>query len=638
MCGIAGIIDPHAPSDVTDATVRRMAAAIAHRGPDEDGFFLDASAGVALGHRRLSVVDLSPAGAQPMASRSGRWVVIYNGELYNQYEVRRELGASVPSWRGHSDTETLVEAIDEWGIDGALARLEGMFAIAAYDTVQRRLVIARDRLGEKPLYWAWHDGRFVFASELAALRAVPGLDLEIDAAAVASVLRWSFVPHPHTIYRGVHQLPPGHLLVVDTGATACPTPACWWSLGETVATAPKAREGLTLDAAANELEQLLAASVAARLESDVPLGAFLSGGIDSSLVAALAQRAMGGQRLRTFTVSMPDAGLDEAEHAAVVARHLGTDHDTLNLGLRDALDTITTLPTMWDEPFADPSMLPSALLCRAAREHVTVCLGGDGGDEVFAGYNRHAAGVRVDAFGRRLPAWLSAGIARAALRAPSRWLDRVGRQRVFGALPNLGDKVQKAALLMGSDAALWEQLAGIWPADALPVAAHQPMLPTQAAAMGRVEQLMLADTAAVLPDQMLVKVDRASMAASLEVRSPFLAPSLLEWSWGLPLELKTHRGVGKIVVRRLAHDLLPAAIADRKKLGFDPPLAGWLRNELRPWAESLLAAPRCVDEGWLDGDRLRVTWAEHLAGTRNWDYRLWAVLMLEAWMQEHHPR
>lgn len=638
MCGIAGVFDADAPSDDAVRIIHRLTNALRHRGPDDEGYFQSPTDGLTIGHRRLSTIDVSSAGAQPMSSRSGRWVVAFNGELYNHRTVRRELAARITEWRGHSDTETLVEALDAWGVDGTLERFDGMFAIAAYDTQDQRLVLVRDRIGEKPLYWLHAAGRMAFASELSALRQLPGIRLEIDPSAATALLRWSFIPHPFTIYTGVRQLAPGSLLEFDTlHPEQPPTERAWWSLGGEIAAAKSTRNGATLDAAADEFERLLGESVAARMESDVPLGAFLSGGIDSSLVAAMAQRSLGEARLRTFTVSMPSAGLDEAEHAAAVAQHLGTEHTTLNLRPDDAFALIPTLPKIWNEPFADPSMLPSALVCSAARAHVTVCLGGDGGDELFAGYNRHTLGVQIDHFGQRWSPWTRRRLARAALRLPPSLIEFGGRLAPGARIPNLADKVHKAAHLIAGDNPVWDQLAGIWPTSTLGATPHRPTFPTDAGPLCRVEEMILADTAAVLPDQMLVKLDRASMAASLEVRSPLLDPAILSWAWSLPLDYRTRRGVGKVVMRRVAAKLLPPGIAERRKLGFDPPLAMWLRKELRPWAEDLLANPRCVAEGWLDGDALKTTWAENLSGKRNWEYRLWAVLMLEAWLAEHHP-
>lgn len=618
-----------------------MTAAIAHRGPDAFGHFADPERHIALGHRRLSILDLSPTGAQPMTSRSGRWTLVLNGEIYNFRSIRRELDGLGVSFRGTGDTEVLVEAIDRLGVDEALARTNGMFAFAAWDHHDQRLLLARDRLGEKPLYWAHRGHTFAFASELRALRALPGIDLYPDSAAAAALLRWSFVPHPHTIYRDVRQLAPGDLLEVRLGGDGIHVQQrTWWSLADTIDHAVAHRsQGAGLDAAADELQPLLADAVALRLESDVPLGAFLSGGIDSSLVAALASQAMGDRTLRTFTVTMPGAGFDESGPARDVARHLGTDHHEVHLSLANALELVPRLAQIWDEPFADPSMLPTALLCSAARQELTVCLGGDGGDELFAGYNRHAVGAGLHQRAGRLPGPLRRSLgALAALPSPA-VIDAASRLVPAARRPpNLGDKVHKAASLLRGGEDAWPAFAGIWPLSALGQRPIAPATPEVRAQLDAVERMMLVDTSAVLPDQMLVKVDRASMAVALEVRVPLLDHRLLEWSWRQPTHIRTSGGVGKLVLRRIAERTLPSDIVRRPKMGFDPPLGGWLRSELRPWAEDLLRSPRCVEEGWLDGAALRSTWAQHLDGKRNNEYRIWGVLMLEQWLETHHPR
>lgn len=639
MCGIAGIAGA-TQVDQLRAIAQAMGDSLAHRGPDDSDVFVDERGPLAFAHRRLAIIDLTPAGHQPITSRSGRWTMVYNGEIYNFGELRADLLALGAHFRGHGDTEVLIEAIDRWGIEATLTRTNGMFVLAAWDRDERRLVLARDRLGEKPLYWRLDGGVLSFGSELRAIRAAAGGPLDVDPASAAAVLRWSFVPHPNTIYRGVQQLPPGGLLEVDLSAGATVVAERqWWSLGDALDASLDDRAESTLDGAAAELEALLTESLAMRLQSDVPLGAFLSGGIDSSLLAALAQRVSGGS-LRTFTVRMPDLAFDESEHAATVARYLGTAHHTIDLSHHAAIAMIPDLANVYDEPFADPSMLPTTLLCRAVRQQTTVCLGGDGGDELFAGYNRHVFGASISKRASRLPRPVRRAIG-AVLLAPSpATVDRVAGavSRVLPEhrrLPNVGDKVQKAGALLRADGSAWESLAQIWPSNALHVTAHGPTVPVLRAPHSSVEDMMLADTAAVLPDQMLVKVDRASMASSLEVRVPFLDHRILEWSWRQPMSVKTAGGVGKLVVRRLAEQVLPAAVTNRPKMGFDPPLGAWLRGELRPWAGDLLARPRSVEAGWLDGEAIARTWQEHLAGKRNWDYRIWSVLMLESWLNTH---
>lgn len=637
MCGIVGLLDDSTSVEYRRSIVRNMAASVRHRGPDGDGEYVDGP--LAIGHRRLAIIDRSATGDQPMTSRSGRWTVSFNGEIYNHRELRSELAGTV--FRGQSDTESLIEAIDALGLEQALQRCNGMFALAAWDSHERRLFLARDRLGEKPLYWTNRGGRLAFASELRALRLVPDLPLEVDPSAVASVLRWSFIPAPHTIYVGVHQLQPGTYLdcSVQQGRVEV-SQRSWWSLAETVSSAVDQQRSTTPQAAAEALEPLLADSVAIRLQSDVPVGALLSGGIDSALVASFAQEALGQRQLRTFTVAMPDSDHDESAHAASIARHIGTTHSTITLSRDEAFDELRRLSTVWDEPFADPSMLPTALLCREVGSHVSVCLGGDGGDELFAGYNRHAVGASLASRFERWPAFARKAAAGTLLAIPPGAVDAVARRlhRITPdgrRLPNLGGKMHKVGALLRGGTDAWETLAGVWPSEYLGATPYEPVVQGMDQALDPISQMMLIDTAVVLPDQMLVKLDRASMAASLELRPPLLDHRLLEWAWTLPIEAKAAGGVGKLVLRQLAERRLPPEVFQRPKLGFDPPIARWLRHDLRDWAEDLLAAPHCVAAGWIDREALQRTWTEHLAGRRNHDYRIWSVLMIESWLESY---
>lgn len=645
VCGIGGLFDPSASADCLERLAADMASAIAHRGPDDAGVWSDGDAGIALSHRRLAIVDLSAAGHQPMVSASGRTVVVFNGELYNHRELRAELESAGHRFRGHSDTEVLVEAMERWGVRRALERSNAMFAVAVWDRDRRVLTLARDRMGEKPLYHGVVGGHLAFASELKSFRVLPGFRRDIDERSVASLLRWSFIPHPRTVYRDVQQLAPGSLMEVRSvnGALSFDT-VRWWSIDDVAARGQAARLRSVPNDAEDHLVELLGDAVRLRLEADVPMGAFLSGGIDSSIVAALAQRSMAPKQLRTFTVRMPDLGFDESVAAGRVADHLCTDHTVIDLSEAEALAAIPTLPRLYDEPFADPSMLPTALLCRVAREHLTVSLGGDGGDEVFAGYNRHVLGHSLWSSAGRVPAVVRRAAARTLMLPSPRLVDGVAR-RVKGVLPerfdvrNPGDKVQKMAALLGaSERQLWATLATTWPESAgvlrSGTRADDPVEGRQMLGDAVAEMLLL-DTEVVLPDEMLVKVDRASMASALEVRLPFLDHRLVEWAWTLPMEAKVGNGQGKRIVRQALRRFLPDQLVDLPKMGFDPPLAAWLRGPLREWAEHLLGEQRLRDDGWLDPVPVRAAWAEHLSGERNWDYRLWAVLMFNAWLDEY---
>ena len=625
-----------------------MTGTLVHRGPDDGGVWVDAGAGMALGNRRLAVVDLSPAGHQPMASASGRWMVAFNGEIYDHAALRSELEKAGHGFRGGSDTEVLLAAVEEWGLPAALEHTNGMFAVALWDRATRTLYLARDRIGEKPLFYGWAGDHLVFGSELKALRAHPSFPTDVDPEAVAAYLRWAHVPAPLSIYGQARKLPAGTFLSVPAGTApgSWPAPVHYWRLEDVVVRgrADPFRGGTA--AAVAKLDGLLRDAVRLRLGADVPIGAFLSGGIDSSAVVAL-MREVSHQPVHTFTVTMPDAGLDEGAEAAAVAAHLGTVHESVELSPADALGAVPQLPTIYDEPFGDPSQLPTFLVSRVARRHVTVALSGDGGDEVFGGYNRHVLSRYAWRRMRHIPVPLRLLAARAIRAMPPRAWDLAfdpSRRFLPSALRvrNPADKATKLATLLQVARAedVYPTLAGLWE-DGAPVpggaagaatdlATRRRSLPV---ALGMTEEMLYLDSAGALPDGMLTKVDRASMAVALEVRLPLLDHRVVELAWRLPLDHKIRGNRGKWILRQVLHRYVPAALVDRPKIGFDFPVGAWLRGPLRPWAEELLDPHRLADEGWLDGERVGRLWAAHLRGPRDWGHQLWAVLMLQAWLR-----
>lgn len=647
MCGLAGVLGFTGGSESMAVLLRQMTAAIAHRGPDADGQWFDSQAGIGLGHRRLSILDLSAAGAQPMQSHCGRFVVAFNGEIYNFSILRRSLEEQRSVvWRGHSDTEVLLQAIAAWGLVEALRRCDGMFALALWDKQERVLHLARDRFGEKPLYYGLSGGAVVFGSELKALIAFPGFERHIDRDALESYLRLGYIPAPASIYRNVQKLLPGSVIRFgdDPQDWSSARPVCYWSALMAASGARTTPFTGDLQSAVSALDALLREEVGLRMVSDVPLGAMLSGGIDSSVIVALMQAGR-SDRVKTFSIGSQSSGHDEAVHAREVAAHLGTEHTELYVDGRMALDVIPLLPAMYDEPFADSSQIPTYLVSQLARNHVTVALSGDAGDELFGGYNRYFHGRRIWAQLRRWPVSIRAPIA-AMLRAvpPSTW------DSLAGAVPRAmlpaefragrtGEKLHKLAGVMGSPDArqFLDSLRSHWNVEeSLVIGATSgaaSVLPEAFAPdeWDFAERAMMDDTLSYLPDDILCKVDRASMAVSLEARVPFLARRVYEFAWSLPLDQKIAKGYGKEVLRQLLYRYVPRHLVDRPKQGFGIPIAQWLRSDLRDWAEDLLGAQRLRTEGFFETEKIRRCWSEHLSGKRNWDTRLWSVLMFQAW-------
>ena len=650
MCGLTGFIQPHGfRAAVAHATAEAMARQILHRGPDDWGVWTDADVGLALAHRRLSILDLSPAGHQPMVSGSGRFVIAFNGEIYNHLALREALG-EVP-WRGHSDTETLLAGFDAWGVESTLRRTVGMFAIVLWDREDRSLYLACDRMGEKPLYYGWQNGVFLFGSELKALKAHPAFQGEIDRDALTLLLRHMYIPAPYSIYKGIRKLPPGTMTCFSTDGEQpmvgeLPPPEPYWSLRSAVDDAlAEPFTGGDHDAV-NALEAHLQESIAFQMIADVPIGAFLSGGIDSSTVVALMQ-AQSRRPVKTFTIGFQETGYNEAEHARAVARHLGADHTELYVTSDSARAVIPRLPALYDEPFSDPSQIPTFLVAQMARQHVTVALSGDGGDELLGGYNRYFLTSSLWRYIRLLPLGVRHALVLAIQSLPPKTWNRVssslGKVLPKHMLPNhVGEKAYKIAEMLkaGNPQAIYYGLIShaTSPAEVV-IGASEPSTALTDSLVYKtfqnIEQcMMFLDAITYLPDDILVKVDRAAMGASLETRMPFLDHRVVEFCWRLPLSMKIRGGQGKWILRQILHKYVPKELIERPKMGFSVPIDTWLRGPLRDWAGTLLEEGRLRREGFFHPEPIRQKWSEHLAGKRNWQYYLWNVLMFQAWLEK----
>lgn len=648
MCGLTGFWRPggHSPEQA-EATAMTMAREIFYRGPDDAGVWVDAGRGLAFAHRRLSILDLTPAGHQPMLSGSGRYVIAFNGEIYNHLELREALTGVV--WRGHSDTETLLAAFERWGIETTLKKSVGMFALALWDRETHILTLARDRLGEKPLYYGWQNGVLLFGSELKALKAHPAFAGEIDRNALALFLRHNYIPAPYSIYRDIHKLLPGTYWQIGQDALAAQRTQgelkVYWSAREVAERGQQNLFGGSDAEAITALESVLGQSVAGQMLADVPLGAFLSGGVDSSTVVALMQ-TRASRPVKTFTVGFHEEGYNEAEHAHAVARHLGTEHTELYIQSAEAQSVIPLLPGLYDEPFADSSQIPTYLVSRLAKNHVTVSLSGDGGDELFGGYDRYFLAKNL---WRKL-GWMPQSL-RAALACvlttlpPARWntafkqFDRLLPARFRYANP--GDKLHKLAdiLAVRSPEEIYWGLVSHWkhPSEIVKGATEPVTVLTDSNQWANVPDLMhrmmYLDTVSYLPDDILAKVDRAAMGVSLETRVPLLDHRVLEFAWTLPLQMKIRDGQGKWLLRQVLYKHIPQAMVERPKMGFGIPLDVWLRGPLKSWAEALLHPRRLETEGFFHSASIQRKWSEHQAGQRNWSYYLWDVLMFQAWLE-----
>jgi asparagine synthase (glutamine-hydrolysing) len=620
-----------------------MAATLAHRGPDDAGDWSDPQGRVGFGSQRLAIIDVSPLGHQPMTSADGRYTIAYNGEAYNFEAIRAELQAAGCTFRGHSDTEVIVEALSQWGVEATIPRFWGMFAYGIWDAEERQLHLVRDRLGKKPLYYGWQDGTLLFGSELKALRAHPAFHAPVDRDALTTYLRFCYVPAPRSIHVGIHKLPPASWITFGPDRPGeLPEPRSYWDPVAIADAGQRDRSEYTDEEAVDALETLLGDAVRLRMISDVPLGAFLSGGIDSSTVVALMQ-AHSSRPVRTFTIGYDNAQYDESVAAKAVAAHLGTDHTELQVSPAEMQAVIPRLPDLYDEPFADASQIPTFLVSELARRSVTVALSGDGGDEVFGGYNRYVTGMRTWKRLSRVPQPARRGAVRVVEGIRPRTWDRAGRI-IDKVLPSgrrgfvSGNRVHKLAsvLALGSVDEMYTRLVSTWPEPGgLVIGGVEPPLPFKSVRSGIVEpaeRMMLFDLIGYLPDDILAKVDRASMGASLEARAPLLDHRVVEFAWRLPLEQRIRGGEGKWLLRRVLDRHVPRALIDRPKQGFGIPIDRWLRGPLKEWATDLLSEERLRREGYFDPAPITAALRDHLAGRRNVQYPLWVVLMFEAWL------
>lgn len=652
MCGLVGFLGgDFSNSQLNKDILEKMSDQIINRGPDSAGIWIDAPSKVGLAHRRLAIVDLSPAGHQPMTSSSNRYVMTYNGEIYNSSGIRGELIKSgvVQNWRGHSDTETLLAGFDAWGIKDTISRVTGMFAIAIWDKDLEQLTLVRDRVGEKPLYYGWQGSginrTFLFGSELKALKKHPQFTDEIDRGALALYMRYCYVPAPHSIYKEIKKLEPGTILTVSLNHHYLQER--YWDSREIAKKGFQSPFDAPIAEVAKNLEVELKKTISQQMTSDVPLGAFLSGGIDSSAVVALMQ-AQSSRPVKTFTIGFKEAGYNEAEFAKLVAGHLGTEHTELYVSSQDALDVIPKLPNLYCEPFADSSQIPTFLVSALAREHVTVSLSGDGGDELFCGYNRYLFADKL---------WQGLKITPTAVRKlvgkSVKSLPAAGWSKTFELLNGItpakfngiswGDKLQKGAGVVGSKdlASLYKGLVSNWQDPSSVVIGereHERTFSTDIQMLsnvGDIEKMMAIDMVSYLPDDILVKVDRAAMGVSLETRVPFLDHHIVEFASQIPLSMKLKNGVGKAVLRNILYRYVPKELIERPKMGFGIPVGDWLKGPLKEWAEELLSESRLVSQGFFYPGIVRKMWSEHLSGARNWQSQLWAVLMFQAWLEDN---
>lgn len=650
MCGIVGYFNPTS-KDSDQATLKAMTDAINHRGPDDAGYWSNPRLGIHFGHRRLSVIDLSQAGHQPMASGSERFTIVFNGEIYNHQVLRRELEQQnhAPEWRGHSDTETLLAAIEAWGVQQTLVKLTGMFAFALWDHKEQVLTLARDRMGEKPLYYGWQDSVFLFGSELKGLKQHPQFQGKIDRDVLTLLMRHVYIPAPYSIYQGIRKLDPGTFISLsnkDLNYRQQPKPQPYWSVENTVARGLSQPFAGSDEEAVSSLDRLLRDVIRDQMLADVPLGSFLSGGIDSSTITAIMQ-SLSSKPVKTFTIGFNEEGYNEAVHAKAIAQFLGTDHTELYVSPNVALDAIPRLPSLYDEPFADASQIPTFLVSQMTKQHVTVSLSGDGGDELFGGYNRYLWGQRMWKYLQHVPSGLRSLTAGCITSIPPKHLNRIvsGACSMMPGNLNIslaGDKAHKLATILDAKSPdeIYYRLISEWKQpEQIIRSAHEPeTLITRQQDWPGIDQfehrMMYLDSKSYLPDDILAKVDRAAMGVSLETRVPFLDHRIVELSWRIPLHMKIRNKESKWLLRQVMNNYIPRTLTERPKMGFAVPIHQWLRGPLRDWCENLLDETRLEQQGYFNPKPVQKKWQEHLSGERNWQYSLWAILMFQAWLEE----
>ena len=640
MCGIAGFIST---SGYNSENLLEMAKTLSHRGPDDQGFWINPDDGIGLAHTRLSILDLSPAGHQPMESSSGRYVMIYNGEIYNHKDLLKDLESIKPrNLRGHSDTEILLLGIEEWGIKSTLEKIDGMFAIAIWDKKTKSLYLIRDRMGEKPLYYGWINDNFVFSSELKAIKKLPKFCNDIDRNSLALFLRFNSIPAPHSIYKSISKLEPGKILKIDLFSMKTEI-SSYWSTEEIFEAGRKNMLNVSSEQAISILDDTLKLAISKQMHSDVPLGAFLSGGIDSSTIVALMQ-STSHKKVNTFSIGFDIAGYNEAEHAKAVANHIGTNHFDMYVTENDALDVIPNISSIYDEPFADSSQIPTYLVSKIAKQKVSVALSGDAGDELFGGYNRYIFTKKLFSKINMLPITLRKYISKLIFSLSEEKWNRLLSRFLSNHFANIGYKMHKGAnvLLVNNIRDLHFKLAShVQNPSSWLLNANEYKTPLNDGIerfneIDPIDEMMIYDLLTYLPTDILTKVDRAAMAVSLETRVPFLDPDVIKFSASLPLEYKIRDGESKWILRQVLYKYVPKSLIDRPKMGFTVPLESWLRGPLREWAESLLDERRLTNEGYFNAELIRHIWHEHLYGKRNWHHQLWNVLVFQMWLEDNH--